>query len=103
MWPACSAPIVGTRPTVCPSPRQRREVSSIAPGVSITTGRLAGAVLDLFLGFLHWRRAVGRVGVLRARERPLADLPGKLVGRLADLLGEVGGARDALWRLARGQ
>src|ERR1700674_4799448 len=36
-WPAWSAPIVGTSPIELPPARHRREASSIAPGLSITT------------------------------------------------------------------
>src|SRR5882672_8459361 len=80
MWPACSAPIVGTRPIVWPSRRQALAVASSAAGVSMTTGPLASAVLDLFARFLRRRgRAVRRVAVLRAGERPAANLLGVLV------------------------
>src|ERR1700716_2293708 len=102
MWPAWRAPIVGTRPIVWPSRRHRREVSSIAAGLSRTVGALAGAVLDLFSLFL-WRRsgAVRRVRMLRAGESPGADLLGELLGSLGYLLGEVCVALNELRRLAR--
>src|SRR5665213_1573207 len=104
MWPACRAPMVGTRPMVWPSWRHRREVSSIAPGVSKMAGALAGAVLDLFFRILRPRRnPVGRVGVLRTGERPLSDLLGVLLGRLADLLSQVGVTLHELGRLAGGE
>src|SRR4029077_14397576 len=107
MWPACRAPIVGTRPIVWPSRRQARAVASIAAGVSMTAGALASAVFDLFARFLRFRRrggrAVGRVAVLRAGESAGANLFGVPPGSLADLLREVGIPLDELRGLAGGQ
>src|ERR1700694_457120 len=104
IWPACKAPIVGTRPIVWPSTRHPREASSMAAAESKTAGTLAGAVLDLFSPFPRGRnRAVRRVRVLRTRECSRADLLGELLRCLADLLGEVCVALHELWRLARGE
>src|SRR6202165_1368231 len=104
IWPACKAPMVGTRPIVWPPTRHPREASSMAAAESKTAGTLAGAVLDLFSPFPRGRnRAVRRVRVLRTRECPRADLLGELLGCLADLFGEVCVALLELWRLARGE
>src|SRR5207302_1947476 len=79
-WPACSAPIVGTRPIDFPSWRHRRDASSIAPGVSITTRPLSGAVLDLFAVLCRCRTA-GRVLVLQHDAERASLLEGFGVGQ----------------------
>src|SRR6266851_2364061 len=78
MWPACNAPIVGTRPIEAPSACQPRATSRINPGVPTAIGGWgldAGAVLDL-VAFSLGRGCgtVGRVRVLGPGERAVAHL-----------------------------
>src|SRR5438552_16352445 len=100
-WPACSAPIVGTKPTDLPSARQRRDASSIGRGCSKTTTPLS-AVPDLFPIFCG-SRSVGRVLVLRTRELPVADVVGVRGRGAGDLLGQVRVALDEPLSLAARQ
>src|SRR5438309_9542954 len=103
-WPAWSAPMVGTRPIVLLSDLHRRDASSIAPGVSMTT---LSAVLDLFPDLFDWRgcrsRTVGRILVLGPGELAIADVVGVARRRSRDLLRQVRVAPDELRRLARRQ
>src|SRR5258708_30699791 len=78
----------------------RRDASCIAAAASNTANGLPGAVFDLFF-FSHrrGRRAVGRILVLRPRKLAGSDLFGEALGRIPDLLGEVGVALHELRRL----
>src|SRR5947208_6609357 len=102
MWPACKAPIVGTRPIDLASRRHARDRSRMALASSITTGGASAAVPDLF-PVLCWSRSVGCVLMLRARELPGADVLGIGRRRPRDLFGQVGVTLDELRRLAGGQ
>src|SRR2546422_9398175 len=86
MCPACSAPIVGTRPIVAPAACHSRASARIASGVRTTTGSGPGSVLDLS------SRRLGRVGgvlVLRTRESAFPYFVGKLLSRARDVVSEV--------------
>src|SRR6266849_10261345 len=107
MWPACNAPIVGTRPIEAPSACQPRATSRINPGVPTAIGGWgldAGAVLDL-VAFSLGRGCgtVGRVRVLGPGERAVAHLLNVALGGARDLVGQVGVALHELRRLAGGQ
>src|SRR6202521_699736 len=102
-WPAWSAPIVGTSPIELPPARHRREASSIAPGLSITTSPSARAVPDLVLFLRRGSRSVGRVLVLGGGELAGADVLGVGRGRPRDLLRQAGVSLDELRRLAGGE
>src|SRR5216684_1263862 len=107
MWPACNAPIVGTRPIKAPSACQPRATSRINPGVATAIGGRgldAGAVLDL-VAFSLGRGCgtVGRVRVLGPGERAVAHLLNVALGGARDLVGQVGVALHELRRLAGGQ
>src|SRR5260370_3843746 len=107
MWPACNAPIVGTRPIEAPSACQPRATSRINPGVATTIGGWgldAGAVLDLVARSLgRGGGTVGRVRVLGPGERAIAHLLNVALGGARDLVGKVGVALHELRRLAGGQ
>src|SRR2546430_13528424 len=106
MWPACSAPMVRTRPIERPSRRNSRDASRISPACSITAGASA-PVLDLFSDCVHVlggrSRPISGVLVLRSWELSGAHLLRIPGGCLRDLFGQIGVALDELRRLAGGQ
>src|SRR5712692_9630160 len=91
MWPACSAPIVGTRPTTSPAQCHERASSRSRAGESITTGPLPGSVLDLVaLRLGRRRRPVRGVLVLGPRERPGPHIVGEPLRTASDLFRDAG-------------
>src|SRR6266849_9958601 len=113
MCPACSAPIVGTRPIVAPAACHSRASARIASGVLTTTGSGPGSVPDLssrrlgrVLGVpansrrrLGVRGVLGGIFVLRARESAFPHLVGKLLSGARDVVREVRVALHELRRL----
>src|ERR1700716_2098333 len=103
-WPACNAPMVGTRPIVPPSRCHRRDITRIFCGESTTTGALSGSVLDLFACRLGLRGGpVARVRVLGPGKGSVANVLGELLSRSRDLVREVRVPLHELGRLPDGE
>src|SRR5216683_6059157 len=94
--------MVGTRPIVAPAACHSRASARIASGVLTTTGSGSGSVLDLSSRRLGRVLGIRRILVLRARERALPHLVGKLLSGARDVVGEVRITLYELRRLAGG-
>src|SRR2546428_903564 len=106
MCPAWRAPMVGTSPIEQPSVCHPRAMSRMNAGVATAIGNElldACAVFDLIASRLGLDpRSVGRIRVLGARERAVADFLYVPLRGACDVVGEVGVALHELRSLAGG-